>query len=593
MDQNLVDLRKQTKQKKLKSIALLGKKTKRVTQKSDRENILSKLIKKKIGDEGMEQELKNLGLKGTDDEIEYFNALYRTKVDIRSWGFSRNLITKPLKLYFKDETDSQMITSDMLYWSYKGLTPFTNDNAIYTNFVKISKVHMCSKKAIILDNKTDINEFYFEDLEKDVFCPLYDQDFDFSFPQNAQQFTVFGKTYKVTSNLNKNVPILIAPANATSIGIQNVMNKAKKFKDKKDLSVGIKTLSKTEGSYYFQHVITVTNFCPNVMVLKPGKNGKWEFNILYEYEILPELFIETISTNFDRAENLINTITSWENVDIMYEIIAVALLINPQGNEQVRDSLTDIWESYKNNKQIIGIYRKLYMMFKRLILTFLDSFNSRISIDKMEKIRKLSTEFIDNYELINRNIDDKEKIKDFLETFGDINKMKNFLNDEVLINAKMIKNASDKILNPASGDERDLEINVRALGLRLQQYLYGGELQLFNEIRSPNAFLANTIGDFGVTTLTELIKDVTNKIIQKEWDKDQILNEKEEILDATKKVVFDIIRDVRLDKTVEQKVMNEIKKIKSVKIDQEKNKKRKVLQDKVVQDKENMMMDEQ
>ena len=96
----------------------------------------------------------------------------------------------------------------------------------------------------------------------------------------------------------------------------------------------------------------------------------------------------------------------------MYEIIAVALLINPQGNEQVRDSLTDIWESYKNNKQIIGIYRKLYMMFKRLILTFLDSFNSRISIDKMEKIRKLSTEFIDNYELINRNIDDKEKIND-------------------------------------------------------------------------------------------------------------------------------------------------------------------------------------
>ena len=129
MDQNLVDLRRPTKQKKLKSIALLGKKTKRVTQKSDRENILSKLIKKKIGDEGMEQELKNLGLKGTDDEIEYFNALYRTKVDIRSWGFSRNLITKPLKLYFKDETDSQMITSDMLYWSYKGLTPFTNDNA--------------------------------------------------------------------------------------------------------------------------------------------------------------------------------------------------------------------------------------------------------------------------------------------------------------------------------------------------------------------------------------------------------------------------------------------------------------------------------
>ena len=39
--------------------------------------------------------------------------------------------------------------------------------------------------------------------------------------------------------------------------------------------------------------------------------------------------------------------------------------------------------------------------------------------------------------------------------------------------------------------------------------------------------------------------------------------------------------------------MNEIKKIKSVKIDQEKNKRRKVLQDKVVQDKENMMMDEQ
>ena len=205
----------------------------------------------------------------------------------------------------------------------------------------------------------------------------------------------------------------------------------------------------------------------------------------------------------------------------------------------------------------------------------------------MEKIRKLATEFIDNYELINRNGDDKEKIKNFLATFGNINKMKNFLNDEILINAKMIKNASDKILNPASGDEQDLEINIRALGLRLQQYLYGGTLQLFNEIRSPNAFLANTIGDFSVTTLTELIKDITNKILKKEWDQDQILNEKEEILDVTKNVVFDIIKDARLDKTVEQKVMNEIQKIKTVKIDQAKNKR------KALQNKENMMVDEQ
>ena len=117
MDQTLLSLKRPIKSKKLRSIALLGKKTKRVTKKSDRENILSKLIKKNIEVGGMEQELKNLGLKGTEEEIKYFDALYRTKVDIRSWGFSRNLITKPLKLYFPDETDSQMITSDMLYWS--------------------------------------------------------------------------------------------------------------------------------------------------------------------------------------------------------------------------------------------------------------------------------------------------------------------------------------------------------------------------------------------------------------------------------------------------------------------------------------------
>ena len=43
----------------------------------------------------------------------------------------------------------------------------------------------------------------------------------------------------------------------------------------------------------------------------------------------------------------------------------------------------------------------------------------------------------------------------------------------------------------------------------------------------------------------------------------------------------------RLDKTVEQKVMNEIQKIKTVKIDQAKNKR------KALQNKENMMVDEQ
>lgn len=580
MDQTLLSLKRPIKSKKLRSIALLGKKTKRVTKKSDRENILSKLIKKNIEVGGMEQELKNLGLKGTEEEIKYFDALYRTKVDIRSWGFSRNLITKPLKLYFPDETDSQMITSDMLYWSYKGLTPFTNQNSIYKDFVKISKIHMCSKQAIILDNKIDIEEFYFEDLDKDVFCPLYDQDFNFEFPDDSQQFTVFGKTYNVTSDEDYNVPIFIAPVDATPNDISNIMNKAKKFKDKKDLSVGIKTLSKTEGAYYFQHIITVTNFCPNVMTLQPGKNGEWTFNLLYEYEILPELFIETISKNFERAVNLIDTITTWENVDIMYEIIAVTLLINTQGNVEIRGSLNKIWESYKDNKQTIGLYRKLYSIFKRLILTFLDSFNSRISIDKMEKIRKLSSEFIDYYELINRNEDDRTKIVAFLKTFGDSNNMKNLLNDEILINAKMIKNVSNKILNPASGDEKDLEINVRALGLRLQQYLHGGELQLFNEIRSPNAFLANTVGNYTVDALKEIIEKVSVKILAKEWEKDQIINEKEEAMELTKEAILDIIGEEKLEKNIESRVKNKIKELKAQKIEQNKANKRRALSSK-------------
>ena len=560
MDQPLDQLRRPFKKKNLRSISLLGKKQSRVIKKSERESILSKLVKKRIAEGAMGDELQNLGLKGTEDEINYFDALYRSKVDIRSWGFSKNLLTKPLKLYFMDDNVSHpFITSDMLYWSYLSLNSLTGTNAIFKDFITLSKVHMCSKKAIILESKEEISEFYYEDMDKDVFCPMYKPTFDFAHNvANGKTFIINGKTYYVSSNEEQGVPIMISIQGKQADQIKSIVENAVKLKDKKELSIGIKTLSKLEGAYYFQHTITVTNFCPNVMLLKEGKNGKWDFKTLYEFEIIPDLLLESLKKNFNNAMLIISKITTWENVDAMYEIIGVTLLTNLDGNAAIREELTKIWENYKKFKQSIGIYKKLYMLFKRLVLFFLDSFNSRIGIDRMDSVRKLATEFVENYNLIARNETEKENVREFVNLFNDENTMKNFLAPDIIVNAKTIKNTCEKILNPLPGEENELEVNVRALGLRLQDYLYGTKDSIITEIRAPNAFLANTIGEYSVDYLTNLLKTISDKLLREQWKMDENWAEQANTAEAAKQAVLEIIESEGLDKMIYNRIKSKI-----------------------------------
>lgn len=516
MNQTLEELARPSL-KKLRPISFLGRKSKKVTKKSERESVLDKLVKKRIADGQMKNELQNLGLQGTESEVRYYESLYKSKVDIRSWGFARNLMSKPLKLYILGEIQDKFITSDFLYWSYKGFNALGED--YLKPYVKLQRIQVCSANAMIYDVKTDTDEYYYEDLNKDVFCPLHSEDFEFGFPDGSPTFELFDKVYRVAENINGDTPILIAPDEMEAAEIQEYVTNAKKMKDKKSLSIGFKEISKTAGSYYFQHLITATNFCPNILILKNGRNGAaWRFRTLFEFELVPEMLLNYFKDNWENLSDFIAKIVTWDNLDSLHEFVGVAILTVKNGNAQYNElntTLNNYYKYYADNKKVIDLYKKLFVMFRKLVLAFLDSFTTRIGIDRMDKIRAIASEYIDGYNLLARNQADTVIINNFVGFFNNA-KLGNFLASDSILYAKTIKEVCEQILNPSTGDEAMLEMNVRALGLKLMSFLYGGESEMFNEIRSPNAFLANTVGNSDVNALREIIDSLMSKVMIKE-----------------------------------------------------------------------------
>lgn len=553
MNYRLDRFRKEKKAKELRDLAFLGKKKKRISKQSDREQILSKIIKKNIKEGEMGEELRKIGFKGADYLVDFFEVLYKSKVDIKSWGLSKNLITKPIKMYIPGEFQNDLITSDMLFWSYQAADAVNNN--VYKDFLKLSRVHICSAIPLFYQAEHEIQEYYYEDLDKNIFCPIYPNGFNFAFPDNAKEFIIFGTRYKATAEL-PNVPIFIAPATATSENIKTKVTKAKKFKDRKDLSLGIKKINKDEGSYYFQHIITLTNFCPTIMILAKSEetNQPWKFNVLYEFEVVPELLIESLTRNFDSIFDILDHIISWENLELVYEIIGVALLTNPDGNEATRTKLTEIWEFYKNNRHTLALFKKLFISFRKIVLTYLDSFNSRISIDKMDRIDQLCTTFIDSYESVNNNVEDKETAQKYANFFTTAERFKKFVNLDILVIAKGIKKICKTVVNPSRGQEAEIEQDVRAIAFRLFDLLYNGKDAMFDEIRAPNAFLGNTIGDSTENVLQQVLATLFGKVIQKEVENNMMQVDQEQIANDTKDEIMNILKkEVKLDnKTINQ-----------------------------------------
>lgn len=559
MDQPLADLARPSL-KKLKPISFLGRKQKKVTKKSERENVLDKLVKKRIAQGQMKNELQALGLQGTESEVRYYESLYNSKVDIRSWGFAKNLLARPLKLYVYGEMTDTIMTSDFLYWSYRGFNALGNNPL--KPYVKLQRIQVCSRNAMIYNVKENVVEFYYEDLNKDVFCPSYNQEFDYQFPEGADTFTLFDKQYRAATNINEAVPIYIAPVDMTADQARVVITSAKKMKDKKNLSAGFKELSKTEGSYYFQHLITATNFCPNVMSLKPGRdNAQWNFKMLFEFELVPDMLLNYFKNNWNNISDFIAKIITWDNLDSLHEFVGAAIITIKNNDEQfaqINMALDRYYKYYSENKKVIDLYRKLFVMFRKLVLAFLDSFTSRIGIDRMEKIRMYATEYIDGYNLLARNQADNNIINTFVGFFVN-DKLSNFLSSDSVLYAKTIKEVCEQILNPSTGDEAMLEMNVRALGLKLMTFLYGGDNQMFNEIRAPNAFLGNTVGTSSVAALREIIENLMSKVMVREGNQQLEMEYAREIANEAKnQMLAEIRQNLGNNQNLNERVLRQI-----------------------------------
>ena len=99
------------------------------------------------------------------------------------------------------------------------------------------------------------------------------------------------------------------------------------------------------------------------MLLKEGKNGKWDFKTLYEFEIIPDLLLESLKKNFNNAMLIISKITTWENVDAMYE--KAAYFSEQRKNTTIIDLNSIIAENFQ--RMFIMIFHLIWQKIQKVL----------------------------------------------------------------------------------------------------------------------------------------------------------------------------------------------------------------------------------
>lgn len=513
--QKLSDLLKKKKTKPLKNLNLLGKKTKRTTKKSAKQQLLDKLMKKTIPSGGIESELANQGYKASPEEINYYSSLYKSKVDIKSWGISQTLISNPITTKRLTKFNANFYTSDYYFLTYLGFLAQTKEG-----YLQLKSVYITSARAIVLDKKEIFEERYTLDFDTSISSPNWVK----NLPIQGAKLTkinwyLFGKkhtTFEIAQP-NSNTVYVIGETNATDEFTQkeyDILNKAAYLKDKNHLTLGMKQISKSEGAYYFQMNIVPTKFCPTTLFLKEKMNS----NSLFTFEVDPDSFVEKIN-NEQRDSFPINLMASWENLNSVMELFAVIWLTQPQVHSRMEPIYT-AYNYYIANKKIASIYKTHFKLFERTVLLFLDAFTIKISIDKMNKILDSANTFLNEESLLEANDSEKQSFLNFLNAL-ESKTMLNFMNANPKYYISLIKNVCEKILNPSS-DSANLEKYVRAVGLKLQNVLFEGEAEMILEIRSQNSFLANTIGDYTVDTLKATVLELVERVKAEKLEKEKL-----------------------------------------------------------------------
>ena len=527
----------ENKEKKIVNLGLLGKKRKNKQLPSQKESLLTTLIKKKaVRDEDIIKNAAEKGISpGTKEERDYFAQLVSMSLGntIKKKSLMPNLMSTPLKIYSLMKIANSFVTSDILYWLSISYANFSS----YFSIGTMKSVYVISQGPIIYEDPKKLDCFYAEDNDTRFYTNITD-------PQVALTLTdpvpydISGDSYQLygTPDKQKQVYTLTIPGNLDQQRetIRNKIANTIFIKTKSDLVSGIKIIDQESGAAYFQSNIKVTDFSPPTLNFR----NNVDFYCLSKYELDPNLLLNNIdlSVNDVRFVNLLDL----ENIHAFAELIGILCLKGGMSDE-LKNQLMKAYKYYVDNKPMFTLVKKMYSEFKNITLQYLDSFQNRIQLDRMEKLKEKVSNYLEEYDVF-LNIPELDRFKsEFLEPFKkNCTNALNFMKSTQIKEAiELVKNAL-KVITDGNMKLTNIEEHVRAAALNLFKFMFNGTMPVLNNIRSTNSFLSSVTGNMTESGLGEKIntflEDIKNKQLKMDDIKKKI--ELENVSDYQKGIVL-------------------------------------------------------
>ena len=524
---NQLFLQKKEKKKNIKKI-LEKAKVKKI--KKARDKILEALQKKRrfqLTKEEIVEEIRKAGSEPTEEKIILFQNLYPLNFDLKEFNFPISLFPKKISFNFLCESNKNVIlTTDHLFWGYYGV--FGDDDLRkYGKIGNIKKVCLASKLALIKNESFTFEEGYVQDYDKDFFfsevnsAASYDTEITNKF-NSANDFFVNSNKFKVIDSDNF---ICIYPSSYSVDDVKNGIKKTKIFSQQKGiLSKGLKEINKSEGLYYFQQTFNLENFFPSFVLTNwSGKELRENLDIMFTLELDYNALTNEYLDNKKIDIKEICRKTTWENIKEVANYIRFLYYTEKSKTKNNKELLSSDYrtfiQTYEQYSQVINEYIESYKIFKKICLSYLDSFVNKVNIEKLERIGKLCNDYSVLVEILFNNADSRQNIT-AIANFFESPYLTNYLSNNPVMYVKEIQELIKMILSP--NRETDLEELIRGIALNLRNILLNSKNCIIPEIRSPCSFLGNTIGKGEASALQAVVDNYRKKLENKLTENDKI-----------------------------------------------------------------------
>lgn len=312
---------------------------------------------------------------------------------------------------------------------------------------------------------------------------------------------------------------------------------------KNKLEAGLKTVKTDpdQGSYINIHDMKTTDFSPSCLFVKPAVNNPRMFvkvdldtNSLYNFISKQVSFKEELNA-LDFPPNSI----FWDNIESAIQLFGFLKVVNIVHSKLSALMFAAIDDYYKSRDAFVA-FKRIYLNFESIILSFYDKITTRLSIDNIVALHEKVGKFISDYVYQKNELDALANVRNVLKNLPNVFMMRNFVNTNTPLDLAYAISKLIGILKSAKieSDSKSITDLFKTVGYLCQQVLFDGEQPMIPKIRSKIAFLGGLSSDLKPEEFKNNVKFLV------EGFRGDMKGYKDRLKDAEKPLVFQKIADV-------------------------------------------------